>query len=106
MGCALQNRRRAPPQPPLAPPSTRNVTVYSAAASVELIVNGRSLGTKGVGPLQTWAEWDNVHWAAGNATVRDALVPSLCPSSCLFMSAYVGVHAAVSPAAYLPLCFP
>ena len=57
-----------PPKPPLAPPSTRNVTVYSAAASVELIVNGRSLGTKGVGPLHTWAEWDNVHWAAGNAT--------------------------------------
>ena len=53
------------------------VHVYSSAASVELVVNGKSLGAKalatqehtaGAVVVQSWAEWDSVAWHAGNAT--------------------------------------
>ena len=73
----------APPGLPPSPPGTKDVTVYSAAASVELFVNGISLGvrqmpvqrpTAHATVVQTWAEWQDVKWAPGNATVvgRDA----------------------------------
>lgn len=73
----------APPAPPPSPPNSKDVTVYSAAASVELVVNGVSLGirqlptqrrTENATVVRTWAEWANVRWAPGNATVigRDA----------------------------------
>jgi hypothetical protein len=73
----------APPSPPPSPPGTKVVTVYSAAASVELVVNGISLGTRMLPVqhptatakvVQTWAEWDNVSWAAGNATAVGTLL--------------------------------
>ena len=53
------------------------VHVYSSAASVELVVNGKSLGEKtlptqehtvNAAVVQSWAEWDSVAWNAGNAT--------------------------------------
>ena len=67
---------KPPPAPP-TPTGDRNMTVYTAAASVELVVNGQSLGrremptqTRSVNAtvVQTWAEWDLVKWEPGNAT--------------------------------------
>ena len=52
------------------------IHVYSSAPNVELVVNGKSLGTKtlatqehtaGATVVQSWAEW-GVTWRAGNAT--------------------------------------
>ena len=62
----------------------RTIHVYSSAASVELSINGKSLGEKtlatqehkvGAVVVQSWAEWDGVAWHAGNATAvaRNAL---------------------------------
>ena len=54
----------APPSPPSPPPGTKLVTAYSAAASVELLVNGVSVGTRKMPAqrqaanatvVQTWA---------------------------------------------------
>ena len=66
-----------PPPPPPAPTNARNMTVYSSAASVEVFVNGASLGKKPL-PVQTrtvnatvfntWAEYDDVTWKPGNLT--------------------------------------
>ena len=53
------------------------VHVYSSAPSVELMVNGKSMGTKtiatqehtaGATVVQSWAEWDSIAWHAGNVT--------------------------------------
>ncbi len=68
-----------PPWPPPVPVRTadKNMTVYSSASSVELLINGASLGKKvlpaqqhtvGAPVVQSWAEWDDVKWTAGNAT--------------------------------------
>eukprot|EP00039_Didymoeca_costata_P021499 m.344703 g.344703 ORF g.344703 m.344703 type:complete len:1020 (-) comp24995_c0_seq1:110-3169(-) len=57
--------------------SKRNITVYSAANEVELFINGESLGTQKLPPqehtenatiVQSWAEWDDIVWQAGNIT--------------------------------------
>lgn len=47
---------------------SRTVQGYTDAASAELFVNGASLGVKNVAPLG-YAEWDNVAYAPGNATM-------------------------------------
>ena len=60
--------------------SRKNITVYSDAAAVELLLNGQSLGTRKLpiqppggdggldGAVQTWAQWDDITWAPGNIT--------------------------------------
>jgi|EP01047_Picozoa_sp_COSAG01_P042132 hypothetical protein len=53
------------------------IHAYSSAASVELVINGKSLGENtiatqehraGAAVVRSWAEWDGVAWCAGNAT--------------------------------------
>lgn len=71
------------PLPAPVPSLYKNMTVYSSADSVELLINGQSQGKKklptqqhtvGAPVVQSWAEWDNVRWTSGNATAvaRDA----------------------------------
>ena len=58
--------------------TTRDVHAYSSAPAVELLVNGRSQGTRAVTPMRrgpgSYAEWLGVPWEAGTVTAvaRDA----------------------------------
>lgn len=74
---------KPPPSPPIAT-NKKNITVYSDGASVELFVNGKlqsaqalpiqPTGGDGIGTVQTWAQWNDIEWSAGNITAvaRDA----------------------------------
>ena len=54
--------------------SSATFHVYSSAATVELLVNGKSIGEKSNAEWMGWTEW-NTTWEAGNVTAVAKDVP-------------------------------
>lgn len=54
--------------------TTRDIHAYSSAPEVELLVNGKSQGSKRIVPMKqgpgSYAEWLNVTWETGTITVN------------------------------------
>ena len=48
--------------------AARTVHAYSSAATVELLVNGASLGERSNAEWMGWNEWNMTSWTAGNMT--------------------------------------
>ena len=53
---------------------TRDIHAYSSAPEAELLVNGKSLGSRSIVPMKqgpgSYAEWLNVTWETGTITVH------------------------------------